>query len=73
MATEIPLGPELAVVVERARRRAVEAGEFPARAGTFEPTIPSEAREAISEWMRGGGYETAIAQIAADDPDLANQ
>jgi hypothetical protein len=73
MATELPLDPEFAAVVERARRRAAEMGEIPARAGRFEPTIPPEARQIIAEWLRGGGYEAAIAQIAAEDPDLANQ
>ena len=60
-------------MVEQARRRAVEMGEIPARAGRFEPPIPPEAREIIAEWLRDGGYEAAIAQIAAEDPDLANQ
>jgi hypothetical protein len=73
MATQLPLDPEFASVVERARRRAVEMGEIPAQAGPFEPTIPPEAREIISEWLRGGGYDAAIALIGSDDPDLANQ
>ncbi|HEY3140293.1 MAG TPA: hypothetical protein VGJ86_04150 [Acidimicrobiales bacterium] len=73
MATEFPLDPEFATVVERARLLAVEMGEIPARAGKFEPTIPPEAREVIAEWLRGGGYEAAIALIAAEDPDLADQ
>jgi hypothetical protein len=73
MATEVPLDPEFATVVERARRLAVEMGEIPARAGRFEPTIPPEAREIIAEWLRGDGYEAAMALIAAEDPDVANQ
>jgi hypothetical protein len=73
MATELPLDPEFAAVVERARRLAVEMGEIPARAGRSVPTIPPEARQIIAEWLRGGGYEAAIAQVAAEDPDLANQ
>jgi hypothetical protein len=49
-------------------------GEIPARGGgRFEPTIPPEARAIISEWLRGGGYDAAIAQIAAEDPDLAGR
>ena len=73
MATQLPLDPDFAAVIERARRRAVEMGEIPAQAGRFEPTIPLEARAIISEWLRGGGYDAAIAKIAAEDPDLANQ
>lgn len=73
MATELPLDPEFAAVVERARRRAIENGEIPAQAGAFDPPIPVEARAIIAEWLRDGGYEAAIAEIAAEDPDLANQ
>lgn len=73
MATQPPLDPDFAAVVERARRRAVEMAEIPAHAGRFEPTIPAEAKAIISEWLRGGGYDAAIAQIAAEDPDLAIQ
>lgn len=73
MGTQLPLDPDFAAVVERARHRAVEMGEIPAQAGRFEPTIPPEARATISGWLRGGGYDAAIAQIAAEDPDLAKQ
>jgi len=44
-------------------------GPFP----PFESRIPPEAAELILEWLRDGGYDEAIAQIAAEDPDLANQ
>ena len=73
MVTQLPLDPDFAAVVERARRRAVEMGEIPAQAGGFDPTIPPEARAIISEWLRGGGYDAAIARIAAEDPDLASE
>jgi len=74
MAMRLHLDPELASVVERARQRAVESGELPR--GPFRPfqsrLSPQEA-EVIVEWLRDGGYDDAIAQIAAEDPDLANQ
>ena len=73
MATEFHLDPQFASVVERARRRAAAAGELPARGGEFESEIPIEARAAIAEWLRDGGYDAALAQIAAEDPDLAIQ
>lgn len=74
MPTELRLDPELAAVVERARQRAAEHGEWPQVADRpFQTTIPSEAAEVISEWLRDGGYRDAIAQIAIDDPDLANE
>jgi hypothetical protein len=74
MATELHLDPELAEVVERSRTRAVESGEWPR--GTlrhFESKVPPEAAEAISAWLRDGGYDEAIEQITTQDPDLANQ
>lgn len=48
-------------------------GEIPAKAGRFEPTIPAEAKAIISEWLRGAGYDAAIAEIAAEDAGLDNQ
>lgn len=74
MATELRLDQELADVVQRGRRRAREAGELPR--GPFphyEPPIPPEAAAAVSDWLRDGGYDEAIARIVAEDPDLANQ
>jgi len=40
MATELPLDPEFAAIVERARRRAVESGEIPARGGSSNRQFP---------------------------------
>jgi hypothetical protein len=74
MATRLRLDPELTAVVERARRQAEEAGEL--KRGPFPPfesNIPPEAADALVEWLRDGGYEAAVAQIALEDPDLANQ
>ncbi|MGH9293501.1 MAG: hypothetical protein ACRD0B_04040 [Acidimicrobiales bacterium] len=48
MATELRLDPELAAVVELARRRALRMGEL--RRGPFPPfksTIPPEARRVV--------------------------
>jgi hypothetical protein len=73
VALEFQLDPHFAAVVERARRRAVGLGEVPAGQGSFEPTVPEEARSVIAEWLRDGGYEEALAEVAAEDPDLANQ
>jgi hypothetical protein len=70
---EFQLDPHFAAVVERARRRAVGLGEVPARQGSFEPTVPEDARSVIAEWLRDGGYEEALAEVVAEDPDLANQ
>lgn len=74
MTTKLHLDPELAAVVERARRRAEEMGELPR--GPFpalESQIPPEAVDLVVGWLRDGGYDEAIARIASEDPDLANQ
>lgn len=75
MPTELRLDPELAAAVARARLRAAEHGEWPPKVARhpFQPSIPPEAVEVISDWLRDGGYRDAIAQIAADDPDLADE
>jgi hypothetical protein len=74
MVMNLRLDPELAAVVERARRRVNETGEltrgpFP----TFESTIPPEATDGLVDWLRDGGYDDAISRITREDPDLANQ
>lgn len=74
MATKLRLDPDLAAVVERARRRAVEMGELPP--GPFlpyEPKISSEVADVILEMLRDGTYAEAVARIAAEDPELADQ
>lgn len=74
MATNLHLDPELTAVVERARRRAEEMGELPRGPfPPFESKIPPRAVEVMLAWLRDGGYDEAIAQIATEDPDLANQ
>jgi len=74
MATEFRLDPELATVVAAARRRAEGRGDL--RRGPFGPftsSIPPEAAKVIRKWLWDGGYDAAIAHIAAEDPDLANE
>ena len=74
MATKLRLDPELATVVERARRRAVEMGElfqgpFPAAA----PILSTEVGDIILGLLRDGTYAEAVARIVADDPELTDQ
>jgi hypothetical protein len=74
MATRQRLDENLARVVERGRARAAEFGELtPRRVGPIESVFTDEAREIIVDWQRDGGYERALAAIAAADPDLAVQ
>jgi len=74
VATELHLTADLAAAVVHARHRAeahgeIQRGPFPA----FESTISPEDAEIIAQWLRDGSYDEAIARIAAEDPDLANQ
>lgn len=68
------MSPHLAEVVARCRAHAEEMGELqPRRVGAFESAFTDEARDMLTAWRRDGGYERALAQIAANDPDLADQ
>jgi hypothetical protein len=75
MATRLRLAPDLAGVVERARRRALEAGESSPKVGgqlTSRRTSPLVAA-AIGELLRDRTYAEAVGRVAAEDPDLADQ
>lgn len=72
MATRQHLDTELAEVVERSRARAADLGELrPTSIGAIDSPFTDEAREIVAEWKRDGGYEEALAEVVADDPDLA--
>lgn len=74
MALRLGSDPELSAVVERARRRAQEAGELQlVGAPPFESPLDPAAREIVVSWIRDGGYDRAVAEVVADDPDLATQ
>ena len=74
MALQLRSDPELAAIVERARRRAQEADELqPAGGRPFESVLEPAARELVASWVRDGGYGRAVATVVADDPDLADQ
>lgn len=64
----------LAAVVARARAGAEAAGEIlEGSRAPFVSDVPAEARPLIREWQRDGGYDAAVAQVVADDPELATQ
>jgi len=74
MATNLHLDPELAAVVGNARQRAMDMGELPRGPfPPFESKIPLEAADALAGWLRGGGYDEAVARVGAEDPDLATE
>ena len=54
--------PELAAVVERARRRAEASGELRTRrSGVFVSPLTPEACAIVLEWLHDGGYDEAVA------------
>jgi hypothetical protein len=74
VSTELRLDPELAAVVDAARRRAERLGELsrpPAR--PYVSPLGPEVADAVHRWLHDGGYAAALAQVVAEDPDLANE
>lgn len=68
------MSPELEAVVERARRLAIESGELRTEAAGSPPSpLSPEARAALTEWRMSGDYDLAVAELVADDPDIASQ
>jgi hypothetical protein len=74
MATGLHSDPELVAAVDRARREAQRAGELRSSPpGRLDDFVDPEARAALARWVASGGYERALAEVVADDPDLADQ
>lgn len=73
MSMRLRSDPELAAAVERARSHAETAGELRSPDPLPESELTAEARDIVASWLGDGGYDRAVAEIAADDPDLADQ
>jgi hypothetical protein len=74
MTTELKLDPDLAAVVAAARQLAEETGELPRVPCPVPKSVfPADVADAIHTWLWDGGYDEAVARIAAEDPDLADQ
>lgn len=74
MATGVRLDAELRSVVERARSRAREQGELlDTPSGLPSCDLSPAAGAVLADWVASGDYDRAIAEITADDPDLATQ
>jgi hypothetical protein len=74
MVTRLRSDPELAALVARARGQAEAACEL--RQPLAEPVtcrLDPGAREIVVSWIRDGGYDRAVAEVVAADPDLADQ
>jgi hypothetical protein len=74
MANRPTLSPELSRAVERAREGAREAGELldPRTTPPRSPLSP-EVRTVLAEWKASGDFDRALAEVIADDPDLATE
>ena len=74
MSTQVKLDPALQSVVERSREQARKRGELRDGPATFPSGgLSSVAKAALAEWVASGDYDRAVAEITADDPDLAPQ
>lgn len=68
------LDPELRRTVERARALARERGELlEGPSGIAGADLPDEAKKTLAEWVSSGDYDRTIAELTADDPDIATQ
>lgn len=70
----IALSQRLQSAIERARKSAESSGAFQLRGrergrNDISPTLS----EAIVDLLRDGSYAAAVARVAAEDPDLADQ
>lgn len=74
MANRLTMSPELSEAVERARKGARETGELldPPTAPFRSPLSP-EVQEVLRKWRDSGEFDRALAEVIADDPDLATQ
>ncbi len=68
------LDPALQSLVERSREHARERGELrEGPSGLPSAGLSLVAKAAIVDWVASGDYDRAVAEITADDPDLATQ
>lgn len=74
MSRTLRSDPELNAAIDRARELAEAAGELRGSPLSANPaSLPAEAAEIVASWVREGGYSRAAADVAAADPDLADQ
>ena len=70
MAKPVTFSTEFQATVDRAR----ESGELhDTPAGRCELELGDEVRAAIKDWLDSGDYDRIVAQIVANDPELATE
>lgn len=72
-ANPVELSPELRGAIERARQSFMNDGslERPKSAPPL-PEMPPEVRAAVEALIADGTYAKAVAEVAAEDPELAD-
>lgn len=74
MASRLTKSPELSEAVERARKGAREAGELLDQpTEPFRSPLSPEVQAVLREWRDSGEFDRALAEVIADDPELADQ
>jgi hypothetical protein len=74
MASRLRMSPELSEAVERARKGAREAGELlDPPTEPFRSHLSPEVQAVVREWRDSGDFDRALAEVIADDPDLATE
>ncbi len=74
MSMSLRSDPALAAAVDRAREVAEATGELQTRVWSSPASsLSPEAREIVASWVRDGGYDGALADVVANDVDLADQ
>ncbi|MCU1498208.1 MAG: hypothetical protein JWM47_2161 [Acidimicrobiales bacterium] len=74
MAKELNLDPELRRTIERGRAQAEADGEILTGPSGMPPNnLSPEARAIVKDWVASGDYDRVVAEITANDPDLATQ
>lgn len=74
MANRLSMSPELSEAIDRARRGAREASELiDPPTEPFRSPLSPEVQAALREWRDSGDFDRALAEVIADDPDLADQ
>ena len=68
------MSPELSESIERARERAREEGELlDPPTEPFRSPLPPDVQAVLREWRDSGDFDRALAEVIADDPELADQ
>lgn len=72
VAVRARLDPELQEVVERTRARLAAEGRLRGIPGPYQSPFDEETKAAVLEFLRSGEYRRLVAEIGAEDPEVAD-